>query len=136
MLFGFEVSSMSAWIGSDQYREYFGDPDATTQGGITASMSGGSLLGALAAGFFADWLGRKGAIQVASVVWVIGSILQCSSQNIGHLIAGRIVGGFAIGITSSQCLVYLAELAPSNIRGRVVGIQQWSIEWGTLRSRP
>jgi hypothetical protein len=31
MLFGFEVSSMSAWIGSDQYREFFGDPDSTTQ---------------------------------------------------------------------------------------------------------
>ncbi|KAM0328598.1 hypothetical protein ACHAQA_005006 [Verticillium albo-atrum] len=132
MLFGFDVSSMSAWIGADQYLEYFNHPSSTLQGGITASMSGGSLIGALAAGFIADPLGRKGALQVASVVWIIGSILQCSAQNVAHLIVGRVVNGLAIGITSSQCCVYLAELAPAKIRGRIVGIQQWSIEWGIL----
>ena len=132
MLFGFEISSMSAWIGNDEYLEYFNHPDGTTQGGITASMSAGSLMGSLVAGFFADRWGRKGAIQLAALVWIVGAVLQCSSQNVGHLIAGRIVGGFAIGITSSQCLVYLAELAPAKTRGRIVGIQQWSIEWGIL----
>jgi MFS family permease len=130
MLFGFEISSMSAWIGSEQYLEYFNHPDSTTQGGITASMSAGSFIGAIAAGWFADKFGRKGALKIASLIWVVGAVLQCSSQNIGHLIAGRIVGGLAIGVTSSQVLVYLAELAPSAIRGRIVGIQQWSIEWG------
>lgn len=132
MLFGFDVSSMSAWIGAYQYLEYFNYPSSTAQGGITASMSGGSLVGAIVAGFIADPLGRKGALQVASVIWIIGAVLQCSSQNVGHLIAGRVVSGFAIGITSSQCCVYLAELAPGRIRGRIVGIQQWAIEWGIL----
>lgn len=130
MLFGFDISSMSAWIGSDQYLEYFGHPGSTEQGGITASMSAGSFVGALIAGLFADWLGRRGALKVASVVWIVGAALQCSAQNVGHLIVGRVVSGFAIGITSSQVLVYLAELAPSRIRGRIVGIQQWAIEWG------
>lgn len=37
-----------------------------------------------------------------------------------------------VGITSSQVCVYLAELAPARIRGRIVGIQQWAIEWGIL----
>lgn len=130
MLFGFEISSMSAWIGSDQYLDYFNSPNGTEQGGITASMSAGSLIGALVAGFLADKLGRKGAIQTASVVWIIGAVIQCSSQNRGHLVAGRIIGGLSIGVTSSQVLVYLAELAPAATRGRIVGIQQWSIEWG------
>ncbi|KAJ0299615.1 hypothetical protein COL5a_000138 [Colletotrichum fioriniae] len=132
MLFGFDISSMSAWIGADSYKEYFGHPSSTLQGGITASMSGGSLVGALVAGFLADSYGRRGALKLASVIWVIGAVLQCSSQNVAHLIAGRVVSGLAIGITSSQCCVYLAELAPSRIRGRIVGIQQWSIEWGIL----
>lgn len=132
MLFGFDVSSMSAWIGAPQYTDYFNNPSSTEQGGITASMSGGSLCGAVAAGFVADALGRKGALQVASFIWLIGAALQCSSQNVAHLIVGRVVSGLAIGITSSQSCVYLAELAPSRIRGRVVGIQQWSIEWGIL----
>ncbi|KAK1537680.1 hypothetical protein CPAR01_07793 [Colletotrichum paranaense] len=132
MLFGFDISSMSAWIGADSYKEYFGHPSSTLQGGITASMSGGSLVGALVAGFLADSYGRRGALKLASVIWIIGAVLQCSSQNVAHLIVGRVVSGLAIGITSSQCCVYLAELAPSRIRGRIVGIQQWSIEWGIL----
>lgn len=131
MLFGFDISSMSAWIGSTQYLEYFGHPDSSLQGGITASMSGGSLVGALIAGTLADRFGRRGALKIASIVFVIGAVLQASAQNVAHLIVGRVVSGLSIGVTSSQSCVYLAELAPSNIRGRIVGIQQWSIEWGT-----
>ena len=50
-LFGFDISSMSAWIGTEQYTTYFNNPSSDLQGGITASMSGGSLIGAIAAGF-------------------------------------------------------------------------------------
>ncbi|KAF5585527.1 monosaccharide transporter [Fusarium pseudoanthophilum] len=132
MLFGFDISSMSAWIGSDQYLDYFNSPGSTEQGGITASMSAGSFVGALVAGGIADKLGRRKALMIACLFWIAGAVLQCSAQNVGHLIVGRVVSGVAVGITSSQVLVYLAELAPSDIRGRIVGIQQWSIEWGEL----
>ncbi|RKL33036.1 High-affinity glucose transporter [Fusarium oxysporum] len=132
MLFGFDISSMSAWIGSDQYLDYFNSPGSTEQGGITASMSAGSFVGALVAGGIADKLGRRKALMIACLFWIAGAVLQCSAQNVGHLIVGRVVSGVAVGITSSQVLVYLAELAPSDIRGRIVGIQQWSIEWGIL----
>ena len=59
MIFGFEISSMSAWIGSDQYLEYFNHPNSAQQGGITASMSAGSFVGSLLAGWLADRLGRR-----------------------------------------------------------------------------
>ncbi|GAB7362847.1 hypothetical protein MBLNU230_g3150t1 [Neophaeotheca triangularis] len=131
-LFGFDISSMSAWVDADQYRDYFNTPDANLQGLITGLMSIGSFIGALAAGFIADRLGRKMALSIASVIWVIGAVLQCSAQNVAHLIVGRVVSGLAIGITSSQVCVYLAELAPGAIRGRIVGLQQWAIEWGIL----
>lgn len=134
MLFGFDISSMSAWIGSDQYLDFFNSPGSTEQGGITASMSAGSFVGAIIAGQIADKLGRRGVLMVASVIWVIGAAVQCSAQNVAHLVVGRVISGFSIGITSSQVLVYLAELAPSRIRGRIVGIQQWSIDWGTCAS--
>ncbi|KOS16821.1 High-affinity glucose transporter [Escovopsis weberi] len=132
MIFGFEISSMSAWIGSDQYLEYFNYPNSSQQGGITASMSAGSLIGSLLAGWLADKMGRRIALQIAAVDWIVGAVLQCSSQNVAHLVVGRIVSGLAIGVTSSQCIVYLSELAPSRTRGRIVGIQQWSIDWGIL----
>lgn len=123
---------MSAWVDADQYRDYFNTPDANLQGLITGLMSIGSFIGALAAGFIADRLGRKMALSIASLIWVVGAVLQCSAQNVAHLIVGRVVSGLAIGITSSQVCVYLAELAPGAIRGRIVGLQQWAIEWGIL----
>jgi MFS family permease len=131
-LFGIDISSMSAWIGAPQYLDYFNSPGSTQQGGITASMSAGSFVGALIAGWIADILGRRDALKVASIIWVVGAAVQCSSQNVAQLVVGRIISGFSIGITSSQCCVFLAELAPGRIRGRIVGIQQWAIEWGIL----
>ncbi|OKL62525.1 hypothetical protein UA08_02415 [Talaromyces atroroseus] len=150
-LFGFDVSSMSAWIGSEQYLDYFNYPDSNLQGGITASMSAGSFAGAIAAGPISDRLGRRYALMIASLIWVVGAAIQCSTHSVGQLIAGRVVSGLAgtffyssllswlrliilriVGITSSQVIVYLAELSPARIRGRIVGIQQWAIEWGIL----
>ena len=52
-------------------------------------MSGGSFLGALAAGFISDSLGRRHAIQVAAIIWLVGSTLCSASQNVAMLIVGR-----------------------------------------------
>ncbi|BCS23449.1 sugar porter family MFS transporter [Aspergillus puulaauensis] len=131
-LFGFDVSSMSAFLATQQYLDYFNNPDSNLQGGITASMSAGSFAGAIGAGFIADHLGRRMSLIIASMVWIVGAVVQCSAQNVTHLVAGRVVSGLAVGVTSSQVCVYLAELAPARIRGRIVGIQQWAIEWGIL----
>lgn len=95
-------------------------------------MSAGSFAGSIAAGWLSDILGRRGALMVASLVWIVGAMVQCSAQNVTHLVAGRVVSGLAVGVTSSQTCVYLSELAPARIRGRIVGIQQWAIEWGIL----
>ena len=86
-----DISSLSAFLGTPQYQTYFNNPSDVEQGGITASMSGGSFLGALAAGFLSDHVGRRHAIQVASVIWVIGSSISSASQNVAMLIAGRYV---------------------------------------------
>ncbi|EDP49120.1 hypothetical protein ACP6JC_000668 [Aspergillus fumigatus] len=95
-------------------------------------MSAGSFAGAIAAGFISDRIGRRLSLLVASLVWITGAVIQCSAQNVAHLVAGRVISGLSVGITSSQVCVYLAELAPARIRGRIVGIQQWAIEWGIL----
>lgn len=94
-LFGFDISSMSAWIGADQYLDYFGSPNSNLQGGITASMSAGSFAGAIAAGFISDSIGRRLSLMIASVVWIIGAAIQCSTHSIAQLVAGRVVSGLA-----------------------------------------
>jgi MFS family permease len=95
-------------------------------------MPGGSFIGALVSGYLTDKLGRRRAIQIGCFIWIIGSIISCASQNIGMLIAGRLINGFAVGICSAQVPVYVSELAPPSKRGRVVGSQQWAITWGIL----
>jgi MFS family permease len=80
---------LSAFLGTPQYTDYFHHPSDIEQGGITASMSGGSFLGALGAGFLSDRLGRRHAIQIAAIIWVIGSTISSASQNVAMLIVGR-----------------------------------------------
>ncbi|KAF3765329.1 general substrate transporter [Cryphonectria parasitica EP155] len=141
-LFGFDISSMSAFIGEQPYACKFNTqgmdngtclgPSANVQGGITAAMPGGSWLGSLVSGFLSDRFGRKTSIQIGCVIWVIGSILCSAAQNIPMLIVGRIINGFCVGICSAQVPVYISEIAPPSKRGRLVSMQQWAITWGIL----
>ncbi|KAF9883996.1 hypothetical protein FE257_002384 [Aspergillus nanangensis] len=150
-LFGFDISSMSAIINTEAYLCYFHQgvmkykdgkpqckgPSADVQGGITASMAGGSWLGALCSGFISDNFGRKHSIMIGAVIWCIGCILVCASQNIAMLIVGRVINGISVGICSAQVPVYISEIysllyAPPTKRGRLVGLQQWAITWGIM----
>jgi sugar porter (SP) family MFS transporter len=131
-LFGFDISSMSGVLGTNAYKNYFGNPQGTRQGGITCAMPAGSFVGSLASGFLGDKIGRKYTIQIGGVIWIIGAIIQAASQNVGMLIVGRIIAGLCVGITSSLVPVYQSEIAPKEIRGRMVSLQQWAITWGIL----
>ncbi|KAK7730113.1 high affinity glucose transporter [Botryosphaeria dothidea] len=142
-LFGFDISSMSAIISTQQYLCYFNQggrnaagkcvgPDSDVQGGITAAMPGGSYLGAIISGFLSDILGRKPAIMIGCCIWIIGCIIMAASQNIPMLIVSRFINGLCVGICSAQVPVYVSELAPPTKRGAVVGAQQWAITWGIL----
>jgi MFS family permease len=83
-LFGFDISSMSAQLSENAYNCYFNQgphgppfdnvlncsgPQSLVQGGITASMAGGSWLGALISGILSDRIGRKTSIQIGCIVW-------------------------------------------------------------------
>ncbi|KXX75809.1 High-affinity glucose transporter [Madurella mycetomatis] len=142
-LFGFDISSMSAIISTQPYLCHFNQrgfdykglclgPTDAVQGGITAAMPGGSWLGSLVSGITSDALGRKTTIQIGSISWVLGCIIVCASVNIPMLVVGRIICGFSVGICSAQVPVYISELAPPTMRGRLVGFQQWAITWGIL----
>ncbi|OAA65498.1 Sugar/inositol transporter [Niveomyces insectorum RCEF 264] len=131
-LFGFDISSMSGVLATQAYKRYFGNPLSYRQGAITASMPAGSLAGSLASSFIADRFSRKAAIQFSCLLWILGSVIQCASQNIGMLCAGRVIAGLCVGIASSIVPVYQAEIAPKEIRGRVVSLQQWAITIGIL----
>ncbi|CAD6593675.1 MAG: hypothetical protein ASARMPRED_007806 [Alectoria sarmentosa] len=130
MLFGFDISSISAIIGTQQYVEYFNNPSGTTQGGIGAALAGGSVIGAIMAGPVSNRIGRRDAIAFACFWWLLGTAIQAGCNGVGMLVAGRFINGICVGITSSQVPVYLVEITKKERRGSIVVIQQWAIEWG------
>ncbi|KAK9353579.1 general substrate transporter [Lipomyces doorenjongii] len=132
VIYGFDVSSMSGVLGTEEYKDFYGNPLGTRQGAITSAIAAGSLVGALSASFLGDWLSRKVAIQLGTVLWCIGAGLQASSNSVGMLIAGRIISGLCIGITSTLVPIYQSEIAPRKIRGRVVSLLHFAIAWGIL----
>ncbi len=128
--FGFDISSISAIIGTQQYVDYFDNPSGTTQGGIGAALAGGSVIGAVMAGPVSNRVGRRDAIAFACFWWLLGTAIQAGCNGVGMLVVGRFINGICVGITSSQVPVYLVEITKKERRGSIVVIQQWAIEWG------
>ena len=73
-LFGFDISSMSGVLGTSAYTNFYDVQGGVRQGAITCAMPAGSLFGSLISSFIADKFSRKTAIQVASAIWIIGSM--------------------------------------------------------------
>lgn len=130
MLFGFDISSMSAIIGTNQYIEFFNNPHGVRQGAINSALAAGSVVGSLMAGPISDKIGRRDSIFFAALWWICGTAVQAGVNGFGMLMAGRLLNGVCVGITSSQVPVYLAEITKKEKRGSIIVIQQLAIEWG------
>lgn len=130
--FGVDISSMSAFIGTSQYNEFFDTPGATIQGVITACMALGSFFGAILSAFVSEPLGRRASLLFSAFFWIIGSIIQASVQNRTQLCLGRVISGFGVGFGSSVAPIYGSELAARKIRGLIGGLFQFSVTLGIL----
>ena len=112
MMFGFDISSMSAFVSLPAYVNYFDTPSAVIQGFITSAMALGSFFGSIASAFVSEPFGRRASLLTCSWFWMIGAAIQASSQNRAQLIIGRIISGFGVGFGSSVAPVYGSEMAP------------------------
>ncbi|ODQ83089.1 hypothetical protein BABINDRAFT_31609 [Babjeviella inositovora NRRL Y-12698] len=132
LMFGFDISSVSSFVSQEHYLKFFNHPSAIAQGGITAAMSGGSFLGSLASAFTSDTLGRRISMTLCSFFWIVGAIIQSSSQNQGQLIAGRLISGIGIGYGSSAAPTYLSEISPPKVRGAIGSLFQFAVTVGIM----
>lgn len=123
---------MSAINVSQQYLDFFDSPAGVLQGAIGSALAAGSVVGSIAAGPCSDKWGRRNSIWFANLFWLIGTAVQVSCKDWGQLIAGRVINGLCIGITTSQVPVYLAEVAEAKSRGSIVICQQLACEFGIL----
>ncbi|OKL61033.1 hypothetical protein UA08_03283 [Talaromyces atroroseus] len=104
------------------------------QGLLTSILELGAWVGTLFNGYLADSAGRRATVCIAIVVFTVGVIVQACTENKDYVFGGRFVTGLGIGSLSMIVPLYNAELAPPEIRGSLVAVQQLSITFGIMIS--
>ena len=92
----------------------------------------GCLFGSLAAGMLSDKFGRKRLLILAAILFAVTSLGNALATNFDIFIAWRMLGGVAIGLASSLSPMYISEVAPAQMRGKLVSINQLTIVIGIL----
>ncbi|XP_053262123.1 proton myo-inositol cotransporter isoform X2 [Podarcis raffonei] len=104
--------------------------DAFWQELLVSSTVGAAALSALLGGVLNGWCGRRACILLASGIFTAGAAVLAAAQDKETLLAGRVVVGLGIGIASMTVPVYIAEVAPPHLRGRLVTINTLFITGG------
>lgn len=128
-LFGFDFAVISGALPFLQ--QQFG-LDAYWEGFTTGSLALGAIIGCLIAGNIADNFGRKKSLLVAAALFFISSLCMAFSVNKGVFISSRFLAGIGVGMASMLSPMYIAEIAPAALRGRMVAINQLTIVIGIL----
>jgi len=133
-LFGYDIGASSALVRIlGEKQTLFGTLDPV-QLGLVAS---GSLFGAVAASaaliFIGDrYFGRKQELVASGVLYTLGTALQAASSSFGMLIGSRILYGLGIGTAMHAAPLYIAETAPSELRGKLVSLKEAAIVLGIV----
>ncbi|KAG0645882.1 MFS glucose transporter mfs1 [Hyphodiscus hymeniophilus] len=135
MMYGYDQGVMGSILVMQNFQAHFPTlTGSTIQGWLVSALELGAWAGALFNGYLADKISRKYSMLVAVVIFTIGTGLQTGAQNPAMLFAGRVVGGIGIGMFSMVIPLYQAEIAPPELRGSLVSLQQLSITIGTCIS--
>ena len=129
LLFGFDTAVIAGTTHSLQ--QVFNLSDWAL--GITVSIAlWGTVVGALTAGLLGQRLGGRNALRLMAVLYIISSLGCALAWNWPALVIFRFIGGLGIGGSSVLAPVYIAELAPATLRGRLVGMFQINVVLGIL----
>jgi sugar porter (SP) family MFS transporter len=127
LLFGFDISVISGTIPFLQ--EVFNLNEAM-KGWVVSSALIGCIIGASFAGRLGDKFGRKKVLLVTSILFAVSAIGSGIANSIPTFVLYRILGGFAVGGASVLAPMYIAEVSPAHLRGRMVSINQLTIVIG------
>ncbi len=134
LLFGYD------WVvigGAKPFYERFFDITNSPymQGWAMSSALIGCLFGALSSGYFSDKYGRKLPLITAAALFTIAAIGTGSVNQFTPFILFRLIGGLGIGLASAISPMYIAEISPAEMRGRLVSINQLTIVIGILAAQ-
>jgi sugar porter (SP) family MFS transporter len=118
------------------YERYFEITSSPTWQGIAMSSAlFGCLIGASFAGWFTDRFGRKIPLLFSAFLFIFTSLGTGAFNSFSSFMFFRILGGVAIGIASNVSPVYIAEIAPAHMRGKLVAVNQFTIAFGVLAAQ-
>jgi SP family myo-inositol transporter-like MFS transporter 13 len=132
LLFGYDtgvISSTLVTIGTDLSGHALTSLD---KGLITAITSILALIAAPFTGYFADRYGRKAVISVPAILFIVGAIIQAAADAVWTMVLGRALIGLAVGVASGASPLYITELSPAELRGRLVTIQSLFVTGGQV----
>ncbi|WP_348822907.1 sugar porter family MFS transporter [Flavobacterium aestuarii] len=134
LLFGYD------WVvigGAKPFYEVFFNitNSPSMQGWVMGSAILGCLLGVMISGSLSDKYGRKPLMIVASIFFTLAAVGTGMIDTIEWFIIWRVVGGIGIGIASNLSPMYIAEIAPSESRGKFVSINQLTVVIGILAAQ-
>ena len=104
--------------------------NATTQEIAVSAVLAGAIVGAIVAGRLNDAFGRKKTLLLLAVIFTVGALLTAISPNLVFFLVCRVIVGLGIGAAASVVPVYISEIAPARLRGRLVTLNQLAITVG------
>lgn len=128
-LFGFDFAVISGALPFLQ--QQFG-LDAYWEGFATGSLALGAIVGCLVAGKVSEKYGRRPGLVVAASIFAVSSLAMAFSPSRDLFIASRFCAGIGVGMASMLSPMYIAEISPAHLRGRMVAINQLTIVIGIL----
>ena len=131
LLFGFDTGIISGAILF--IKTEFHLAPLTEEFLVSAALIG-AVCGCVLSGRVTDAIGRRSTILITAGVFSVGSIVSAIAPNVGLLIVGRLAVGLAIGVASYAAPLYIGEIAPPNLRGGLVTLNQLAITVGILLS--
>jgi sugar porter (SP) family MFS transporter len=132
LLFGYDTGVVSGALLF--LKTQFGGLSSFQEELVTSFLLVGAMVGAFAAGRVADRIGRRPAILITAVVFVVGVLLAAFAPTFWTLIVARFVIGLAVGSASMTVPLYIGEVAPPRLRGGLVSLNQLAITSGIVIS--
>jgi len=129
LLFGYDTGVINGAIGP---LKAFFSLDAKWTGWAMGCALLGCAIGAGAAGALSDRFGRKKVLILSAVMFFISAVGTAIPRTVASFIIYRILGGVGVGAASISSPMYIAEISPARIRGRMVSVNQFAIVTGFL----
>ncbi|KUI67025.1 High-affinity glucose transporter [Cytospora mali] len=122
-LFGWNQGVMGMIIADERWISLMSHPDDWTVGFVVSIYNISCAIGAMTIGYIADILGRERSLAFASTLTILGALIQAGSYTVSQMTLGRFVIGLGIGTYAAGVPLYLAEISPPSLRGRIMGIE-------------